>query len=96
MIRATYIRMNAANVLAEAGRVDDAVAVLGAAVRLAKNPSQVSAAQHQIDNLRDFKQKQAEMERQRQAYVEQQKQYGNSAAWCTAQATFRIASRRVR
>jgi tetratricopeptide (TPR) repeat protein len=67
-------RMNAASILAETGSVDDAIAVLGAAVRLAKNPSQVSAAQHQIDNLRDFKQKQAEMEKQRQAYAEQPKQ----------------------
>ena len=64
-------RMNAANILAGMGKFDDALAVSGAARKLASNPSQVAAAEHQIDQLKQFKQRQAEMAAQQEEYASQ-------------------------
>jgi tetratricopeptide (TPR) repeat protein len=61
-------RMNAANILVGMGKYDDGIAVLGAALKLARNPSQAAAAQHQMAELKQFKQRQAEMVAQQGEY----------------------------
>ena len=61
-------RMNAANILAGMGKYDEAVAVLGAALKLARNPSQISAAQHETAQLKQFQQRQAEVVAQQHEY----------------------------
>jgi tetratricopeptide (TPR) repeat protein len=64
-------RMNAASILVGMGKTDDAIAVLGAAAKLARNPSQVSAAQHEMDELRQFRQRQDEFEQKQREYAAQ-------------------------
>ena len=57
-------RLHAAHILVSRGKVDDAIAVLGATLKRARNPSQVAAAQQEMADLKAFRQKQAEMEAQ--------------------------------
>ncbi len=59
-----YFRLNAASVLAGMGKYDDAIAVLGAAIKLARNPQQVSQAQTTIDQFKQYQQSKARFDQQ--------------------------------
>ena len=59
---AVTFRVNCANMLLEMQRYDDAVAVLRAAVKVARNPSQAAAVQSQIDQIESFQKQRAEAE----------------------------------
>jgi tetratricopeptide (TPR) repeat protein len=67
-----YIRMNAANVTATMGRSAEATAVLQAAARLARNPSEAAMVQSRIDQLYQFQQAKAQAEKGRRDYEAQQ------------------------
>lgn len=67
-----YFRLNAANVLAEMGDYKSAIAVAGAAVKLARNPEQVSQAQSQIDQIHQIQQRRAQFEQQQREYAAMQ------------------------
>ncbi len=66
-------RINAANILAQMGNMDDAITVSEAALRLAKDPMQVTAAQSQADEFRKFKERKAEAEKEAEAFAAQQR-----------------------
>jgi tetratricopeptide (TPR) repeat protein len=77
-------RMNAANVLVTMGKYDDAIAVLGAAVKLARNQQQAAMAESQIENVRQFQQTQARIDQgQREPYVISPAPSGNSSGIVT-------------
>ncbi len=57
-----YFRMNAGSVLMSMQKFNDAAAVYGAAVKLAKNPGQAAEAQTQVDQVREFLQRRATIE----------------------------------
>lgn len=69
-----YFRLNAASVLAEMGNYNDAIAVAEAAVRLARNPQQVSQAQSQIGQIQQAQQSRAQIEQQQREYTSRQAQ----------------------
>ena len=71
-----YFRLTAANVLAERGDYKNAIAVAGVAVKLARNPQQVSQAQSQIDQLQHAQESRAQMEQRQREYSSQQAQAG--------------------
>ncbi len=61
-------RENAANVLIDMQRYDDAVNVLKAAEKVAKNPGQVSSVQYQIEQVERYQKQRAEAEAYRNAH----------------------------
>lgn len=63
-----YYRLNAANILGVLGQFDDATAVLKAASRLARTPSEVSLVQSRIAELEAFKQAKAKAEQDRRDF----------------------------
>jgi tetratricopeptide (TPR) repeat protein len=65
-------RMNAANVLVTMRKYDDAIAVLGVAVKLARNQQQAEMAESQIENVRQFQQTQARIEQEQREYATRQ------------------------
>ncbi|MFY9854848.1 MAG: tetratricopeptide repeat protein [Terracidiphilus sp.] len=67
-----YFRLNAASVLAEMGDYKSAIAVAGAAVKLAQNPQQISQAQSQIGQIQQAQQNRAQIEQQQREYSSQQ------------------------
>ena len=72
-----YFRLNAASILAEMGDYKSANAVAEAAVKMAKNPQQVSQAQSQMDQIQQAQQSRAQFERQAREYSSQQTQQGS-------------------
>ena len=69
-----YFRLNAVTVLAELGEYKSAIAAAGAAVKLARNPQQVSQAQSQIEQIQSIQQSRAQVEQQQREYASQQSQ----------------------
>jgi tetratricopeptide (TPR) repeat protein len=69
-----YFRLNAASVLAEMGDYKNAIAVAGAAVKLAQNPQQISQAQSHLGQIQQAQQNRAQIEQQMRDYSSQQTQ----------------------
>jgi Tfp pilus assembly protein PilF len=74
-----YFRLNAGTVLVGMGKYDDAIAVLGAAVKLARNPEQVAQAQNQVENVTRIQQTRARFEQQMREYSSRQAEASTSA-----------------
>jgi predicted Zn-dependent protease len=62
-------RQNCANVLMALQRYDDAVSVLKAAEKVARNPGQVSSVQYQIEEIERFQRQRAEADAYRSAHL---------------------------
>jgi tetratricopeptide (TPR) repeat protein len=65
-------RLNAANVLVTMRKYDDAIAVLGVAVKLARNQQQTAMAESQIERVRQYQQTQARIEQEQREYATRQ------------------------
>lgn len=75
-----YFRLNAANVLAAMNKYDDAIAVAGAAEKLARNAQQASSAESRIEQLKEFKEERADFEERQRTFSAQKEAVASTAA----------------
>jgi len=72
-----YFRMNAANVVSVMGRFDEAVSIVQAASKLARNPGEFAMTQSRVSQLKQMQQSHAQAE-QAQAQAEQDRRHFDS------------------
>ena len=75
-----YFRVDAANVASVMNRFDEALKILDAATKLAKNQAELTLVQDRINQINSFQQVRAAAEKQQQAFDSQQTQIGANEA----------------